>query len=302
MDSVLDSLQRSAGNAAVSELVARTGSGQALPADVRAAGERRLGADLSDVRLHSDAGAQRFVDSIGAEAATIGRDVFLGPYAGNERSVAGRRTLMHELAHVAQSSGASKAGPSGVSHQADATEREASSIGRTGLSGPSSFPAQTAAVNVVHRKVADEEEVEQPADEKIPDFLNPEPLTDEEIKAGGGPQPQNAGDFGASEGVAFEVRVVAPLRRALAAVSQTEWETAYQRMEELGGALWEYEQMLEKRNPALAAELRGIRGWMALAVNQIKGRFGGNSMSDAHIESLLEAATTDLESVGGRLG
>lgn len=64
--------------------------------------QRRFGADFSGVRIHADASAARVSRELGAQAFTVGRDVYFaaGQYApGSDR---GRYLLAHELAHTIQ--------------------------------------------------------------------------------------------------------------------------------------------------------------------------------------------------------
>jgi hypothetical protein len=164
-------------------------------------------------------------------------------------------------------------------------------------------PSQLAPAGVAHRKVADEEEVaNEPPPVTAADLLDPKPLSEEEQKEGGGVTAPKAGGLGENEEIAFEIRVLAPFRRALAAAMDTEWETAVERMSTAGEAVWEYEQAYAKRAPAVATELRGIRGWLALAVTQMRSRYSGKSFSDGHIQQLIEEAIGDLEKLSPRLG
>ena len=162
VEALVESLQRSAGNAAVGQLLhggttarQEPTPGDPLPPRVQAAGERRLGADLADVRLHTDASAGTLARSLGAEAVTIGRDVFLGARGGGLETSAGQKTLMHELAHTAQADG-SAAPVQSVSNPGSAVETEAAGVGAGGLFGPASPVSQVAPAGVAHRKVADE--------------------------------------------------------------------------------------------------------------------------------------------------
>ena len=299
VEAIVESLQHAVGNAAVSQML----QGERLPPSIQAAGERRLGADLGDVQVHADAGASRLADSLDAEALTVGRDVFMGPGAGGLETTRGRKTLLHELAHTAQATGNGEASAPGVSSPGSSAEREAAAIAAGGFDGPAMRPTQSAPAGIAHRKVADEEELaDQPPPVKAADLLDPKPLTDEEEKEGGGVVAPKAGELGANEEVAFEIRVLAPFRRALAAAEDTEWETAVERMTLAGEAMWEYEEAYGKRNPALATELRGIRGWMALAVTQMRSRYSGKAFSDGHIQKLIEEAIGDLEKLGPKLG
>ena len=93
--------------------------------------ERELGVDLAEVRVHTDAVAAQAARALGAEAFTIGEDVFFadGMFAPDTRS--GRQLLAHELAHVAQSL-RGRTGPAGdglrVSQPAEQLEQEADAV------------------------------------------------------------------------------------------------------------------------------------------------------------------------------
>lgn len=64
--------------------------------------EPRLGQDLSDVRVHTGAGAARATDRLNADAFTYGRHIAFAPGAYAPQMPAGRHLIAHELAHVAQ--------------------------------------------------------------------------------------------------------------------------------------------------------------------------------------------------------
>ncbi|WP_413095172.1 aldo/keto reductase [Streptomyces nitrosporeus] len=103
--------------------------------------ERRLGADFSDVRLHTGTTAQRSAAEIGARAYTSGNHVVIGDGGGD------RHTLAHELTHVIQQRQGPVAGTDNgsglrVSDPSDRFEREAEANARQALSGP--VPAQRA--------------------------------------------------------------------------------------------------------------------------------------------------------------
>ena len=78
------------------------GPGRPLEPAVRGFFEKRLGADLTNVRVHADNHAAESAQSINALAYTLGRDVFFahGQYA--PETTEGRRIIAHELAHVLQ--------------------------------------------------------------------------------------------------------------------------------------------------------------------------------------------------------
>jgi len=172
-------LQRKGGDAAggtvdddvAARIDGRRGGGQALDAG---AGER-LGAafqhDFSDVRVHTDAEADRLNGDVHAEAFTAGRDIFFRAGAYNPGSAAGQRLLAHELTHVVQQRGASAApGAMRVSDPADASEREADAMadevmtspsrGASGVARQAEVPEEEELQTSIAREAEEEEEVQ----------------------------------------------------------------------------------------------------------------------------------------------
>lgn len=84
----------------------RTATGRPLEAPVRRSMEAAFGADLSRVRVHQGAKADRLSRSMSARAFTTGHDIFFseGTYAPDTDR--GRQDLAHELGHVVQGGGA----------------------------------------------------------------------------------------------------------------------------------------------------------------------------------------------------
>lgn len=74
--------------------------GRPLPTRVRAFFEPRLRADLSHVRIHDDDESRSLAPAFGAEALTVGRDIYFGPGAYQPTTQSGRRLLAHELVHA----------------------------------------------------------------------------------------------------------------------------------------------------------------------------------------------------------
>lgn len=72
------------------------GAGQPLPGGPRQRLERYFQADLSGVRLHTDAAARRQAEGLNARAFTRGQDIWFGAGPGP----ADERLLAHEVAHV----------------------------------------------------------------------------------------------------------------------------------------------------------------------------------------------------------
>ena len=121
-DAVLD-LQRSAGNAAVVQLLADDrqnelqdqqgghspvldvvgrGGGQPLDPMTKTTMESGLGADFSDVRVHTDGAAASSAAAVQAHAYTVGNDVVFQAGRYEPETSVGQRMLAHELTHVVQ--------------------------------------------------------------------------------------------------------------------------------------------------------------------------------------------------------
>ncbi|MGW6536161.1 eCIS core domain-containing protein [Streptomyces sp. NPDC055051] len=201
----LGALQRAVGNGAVGAMVQRSrgtrseaeapaeegerspvhdvlasGGGQPLDTATRGDMEARMGADFSDVRIHTDAAADASAKGIGAHAYTVGNNVVFQREAYDPASPQGRTTLAHELTHVIQQrsgpvEGAEAPGGIRVSDPSDRFEREAVSNAERVMAEPAAAPpaapavqtapapsVQTAPAPSVQRAAEDEEE--QPAD------------------------------------------------------------------------------------------------------------------------------------------
>lgn len=79
-----------------------SGGGQSLPPSTQAHMERRLGADLSSVKVHTGGESAIAASAVGARAFTVGNDVHFnaGQFAPGTKE--GDRLLAHELTHVVQ--------------------------------------------------------------------------------------------------------------------------------------------------------------------------------------------------------
>ena len=90
-------------DAALEEAVAALdGRGGGLSPEVRSFMEPRFGADLSAVRIHTDAHAHDLARSVNARAFTVGRNVVFGAGYYAPHTDSGRRLLAHELTHTLQ--------------------------------------------------------------------------------------------------------------------------------------------------------------------------------------------------------
>jgi len=84
---------------------ASSSSGSPLPDVLMRKFESSLGADLSDVRIHTGAASERAADAVGAKAYTMGNDIHFGAGHYDPSSSGGQHLLAHEIAHTVQQSG-----------------------------------------------------------------------------------------------------------------------------------------------------------------------------------------------------
>lgn len=84
------------------KLDATKGSGQALDDKTRGEMSTKLGADLSDVRIHTDSEASEMAEGINAKAFTYGQDIYFKDGSYNTESREGKELLVHELVHTVQ--------------------------------------------------------------------------------------------------------------------------------------------------------------------------------------------------------
>jgi hypothetical protein len=170
-------LQKTAGNATVSAALEEqepslvknvVGSGGGSPLDSGTKGfmESRLGADFSDVRVHSDGTASESARSVQAHAYTVGNDVVFqsGNYAPESDS--GKRMLAHELTHVVQQrsgpvDGTPAPGGIKVSHPSDSFEQAAESTADRVMGSPTTASTPVAGAPAAVQREGEEEEVLQ---------------------------------------------------------------------------------------------------------------------------------------------
>jgi hypothetical protein len=79
-------------------------AGHPLDRESMAPLERHFGADLSEVRVHTDAEAAESANRLDALAYTHGREIYFAPGMYAPGSSSGRKLLAHEVAHVVQQS------------------------------------------------------------------------------------------------------------------------------------------------------------------------------------------------------
>ncbi len=85
--------------------------GRALPAATRGYFEGRFGADFGPVRVHADEQADQLSRSLGAQAFTVGADIFFRAGHYQPGTPAGQSLLAHELTHTVQQGADGHPGP-----------------------------------------------------------------------------------------------------------------------------------------------------------------------------------------------
>jgi len=92
------------GHALEKKLEENRGAGKPLPPETRVEMESKFGVDFRGVRLHTGNAANKLARSIGAEAFTSGKDIYVGEGKLQPHSEKGQHLLAHELTHVVQQS------------------------------------------------------------------------------------------------------------------------------------------------------------------------------------------------------
>jgi outer membrane protein OmpA-like peptidoglycan-associated protein len=88
------------------KLETNKGGGQAMDDKTKSEMEGKMGADLSDVKIHTGAEAHDMAEGINAKAFTYGQDVYFKNGNYNPSSKQGKNLLAHELTHTQQQKGA----------------------------------------------------------------------------------------------------------------------------------------------------------------------------------------------------
>lgn len=117
-------------------------SGRSLDGPFRARAESFLGADLSQVRVHTDRAAAESARAVQAHAYTSGSDIVFDRGRYDTASRDGQQRLAHELTHVVQQQRGPVAGAVAdglkISDPSDRFEREADEVARAFVTGKSS--------------------------------------------------------------------------------------------------------------------------------------------------------------------
>jgi hypothetical protein len=160
--------------ASVRRTLARPGT--PIEGELRRQTEGRFGRDFAGVRIHSGTEAVASAHELGAAAYTAGSSIVFGHQRYAPHTPAGRRLLVHELAHVVQQRDAPRILPEIGSAQ-DSSERVADRIAR----GSGERPSIASAVPAVQRQPAGAPGPAAPTG--LPDKPAGDRATDEEIEA-----------------------------------------------------------------------------------------------------------------------
>jgi hypothetical protein len=116
------------------DILSRRGSGAAISSEVRQPLESFFGQNFENVRVHTDTAADTLSRQVGAEAFTVGQDIFFRSGRYEPSSQRGIELLSHEMTHVVQQSGTAAIARSTegleVSQPGDVYEQEADAVAR----------------------------------------------------------------------------------------------------------------------------------------------------------------------------
>ena len=87
------------------QIQSNRGNGSAIDGDTRSFMENSFGADLSDVKIHTDNEAIQMNRELNAKAFTVGKDIYFNKGEYQPGSNEGKHLLAHELTHTIQQGG-----------------------------------------------------------------------------------------------------------------------------------------------------------------------------------------------------
>jgi len=131
--------------------------GQALDRGVMSKMETSFGADFSNVRVHTDAGADNLNRALNARAFTTGQDIFFRQGEYNPGSSKGGEILAHELTHVLQQKGGAVQTKLRLGKPGDKYEQEADRTAQAVVKHQENVQIPLTQ-GMVHRQSAEDEE------------------------------------------------------------------------------------------------------------------------------------------------
>ena len=91
-----------------SKIKATKGKGNTMDATTRQQMEQGFGASFQHIDIHTDSEAQKMSESLGAQAFTVGNDIYFNAGKYDPHSEEGKKLLAHELTHTIQQKGKSE--------------------------------------------------------------------------------------------------------------------------------------------------------------------------------------------------
>ncbi|MFT3695791.1 MAG: DUF4157 domain-containing protein [Kofleriaceae bacterium] len=155
---------------------ASSSSGMSLPGTLMRKFESSLGADLSNVRVHTGGESQAAAGAVGAKAYTVGQDIHFGAGQYDPSSGAGEHLLAHEVAHTVQQQGGTptRQNKMNVSTPFDAAESEADTAADAMVAGRSA--SVTSAGGVQRKSWGTDPQGEDRTDADGQDVTTPKPF------------------------------------------------------------------------------------------------------------------------------
>lgn len=101
-------VQTIASEAITSTIASTKGAGAPLPKTTKSFMESRFGNDFSDVKIHTSDYAVQMNKELGAQAFTVGNDIYFNAEKYTPESDSGKQLLAHELTHTLQQGGLSR--------------------------------------------------------------------------------------------------------------------------------------------------------------------------------------------------
>ncbi len=89
-------------DAVTAGITSSRGNGVAMDAETRSFMEGRFESDFSSVKIHTGSNAARLSEALGAQAFTVGSDIYFNEGKYNPAATEGRHLLAHELRHTLQ--------------------------------------------------------------------------------------------------------------------------------------------------------------------------------------------------------
>lgn len=333
--SLLEQMQQTAGNAAVSRLLdpgvanrieASLGGGRPLDRHEKAAGGSAATDEAMSARVHDDSASAELAASLRARAFTIGRDIFLGGGGVDPTTDDGRRTLSHELAHVAQAPAGQPPRARSISRRVDRAEREAASRASRTTAAAGARSHETVESGMVHRLpvATDDEQKEILATAPVPAAPN---VGTESVgptaagtalpdTPGSAPVPTSAGATPAAGGqpagtpaaanpalmALFDVTVIGKIANAQAALKEQPIDAAraYASMGEASEAVEALAFSYRTSDPLLWEGLIAIFNNM-VAVRAALGPKVGKAFSDARIAENVDTAMDGVTAARSKL-